>query len=1151
MKKNMLLLLLLLTGITLIARDTVWQLGKKDRSAKEFKYNYRFWEYGNAPKLKTLEEMNHKTHTFNYKIKENSIIPNPAMIAGLCTVTEHQWMSNDEIVTGVKLVWNEPKATNRKLVFSVIKWKNQHGGQKGIEINFPNQMKKIENLPNVKSRNNAPLKFENIFPVKAGKNELTIRIKSLAKHYIFSFDYIALEKTAASVNLPPVLESHFDAFGNIYHPGQQVVMSLKAYNLSDGKGEVNYTISNAFNQKISSGKININKSTGEIKLPSKEHGYFKVEYKLGKILNTNSYVVIEPVKKEYIDDSRFGCHALLGDGYRLRYWPERQELKMRRAFLAGAKWARYHRLSWEVVAPSKNKYEWKYADQKLAIAEKYKIRPLLNIGDTPKWASSSTEKKLTICGNPRYTQYPPKNWQDWADFVSTVVKRYKNKVKWYELWNEPGYSSAFWCNGSSKDFAKLLKVGYEAAKKVDPNCIILSGAPLYPTSFFEEVFASNGNKAYFDVMSVHYPRNSYRNSEQTRRWKSFLTKINKNIPLVNSEESTWIHNSDQLGFASTLLKLYIREAALGFAKTFAFQVFDSNTNRKYSAFDIQDRPLPQYAAFRTMTHRLERAKFIADLSSANYEMYLFSRQGTPVLVFWSKANRKINFNIGNTEAKLINIMDVAKPVKTANGELVLNATKIPSFIEGGDIAILTTLGKVIKSLPEKLTLTPGKIAERTLRIENPSVLSLKLSLPPKWSGSIDKAKLKLNVPKNTLKGFYEITISIDISGKTFTVPLIIEITNGKSGTNLIRNGNFSKNTAYWYFPKSKAQLVKGGGQNGTGALKTKGLVFFGCAGSIKVSQGEKYAVICDAKGTGRFGGVYTIKDKNGKKIFPKKPSINTLRGKLTNEWSSFVDVINIPQSGACTLRFAMLANYRDKTGNNEAFFDNFRIVRLTDQYSLNKVAYQGKFVKPASAITIDGQLNEWNKVPATSVSNKKNVVESNSAKWSGKDDLSASCQLMMDEKFLYIAFSIKDNAKVFYVGEAKNAWRYDSIQIAFDPTLEGKEYTEIAVSHDRSGKTEVFKHKNFWTPELPEGVTRHGLLKRAIAVAKETSEGMNYEIKIPLTELHPLTKRHKEFGFSWIINDNDGKGRKYIEWSSGIGGKKAASQFGLVRCDSK
>ena len=60
-----------------------------------------------------------------------------------------------------------------------------------------------------------------------------------------------------------------------------------------------------------------------------------------------------------------------------------------------------------------------------------------------------------------------------------------------------------------------------------------------------------------------------------------------------------------------------------------------------------------------------------------------------------------------------------------------------------------------------------------------------------------------------------------------------------------------------------------------------------------------------------------------------------------------------------------------------------------------------------------------------------------------------------------------------------------------------------------------------------------------------------YEMRIPWTEL--LSDNHKakegdEYAFSFLINDNDGDGRKgYMYYNDGIGGDKLPSLFGKLR----
>lgn len=1138
---------LLAFALPLSAADQlVWQLGQKNNLGTDFSPQYNAWEYGNAPDIQKSPAMDHTTHTYRYTIEKNGEIPRPQVVSGLATESEHTWMHGDEIVSALELTWDEAVPGTRRIVFDLIHWNNREKGRDGIELSLPDGGRKILNLPERPAKKDEPFPLEAVFPVKAGKNSLTLRIVTNAKHYKFQFDRIALYGTDAPADpLPPVLNCRFDAEDGIYHPDDRVTLNFTAYNLPGGNGDVNYSVEDAFGKKVVEGKAALTNSVGSVALPATVRGYFKVDCKLGSSSTYAAYVVIEPVQAEDLPDSRFGCHALSADSYRLRNWPENQETNMRRAFLAGARWVRYHSIHWFLREPEKGKYDWAYFDERLALAEKYKMNFLLTVLGTPLWASTSDNTKMTCCGAYFYQFYPPKNWQDWADFLGAVVSRYKGRIKWYELANEPGYSSAFWTCGSPEAYGMLLKTGYEAAKKADPSCVILPGAPLPPPNFLEEAVKSTGGKPYFDVMSFHYAGNDKRGSRLVKEWRTALAQMGvPDMPLVNTEEMSWgRRGASALIPASRLVYVYVREAALGVAKTFAFDLFRTGSSFDVSAFDIEGRPLPLYAAHRTMTHRLEHAKFVADLSTPDVEAYLFDRRGTAVTVLWSDKKQRFDLPVGTGSATRIDLMDREFPAFVTGGKLALELSETPQFIEGGDLELLTACGDVMKALPREPVIKPGNTAQYHLDLGG-AATDLKLDLPEKWNGSLTPGLLRIFVPAGTPEGVYDAAVSATLKGCRISVPVTVEVSTGSRGANLIKNGDFAQGCAYWFFPKDKNQFdaVKDAGLDGTYAARTRGEVFFGPASKgVKVRPGERYLLLAEAKGTGLIGGVYALTDQNGKRVYPPSPGIDCLVGKLGQEWKTFSEEICITQPDASMLSLSMIANYGDKT-DKEVFFNRLAIIRLTDRFPRGKALWQGVCVRTAA------EPKDWNTIPAMTVYRESEVVSGEDVSWTGPDDLSAACRMAMSDLVLYLDFKVKDDASHPPKAGQEDVWENDSIQFSFDPLLEGRDRTEIAISQDASGKLRAYKLNGFWTPELPENLTRHGEMPDVKAAVQPIPGGREYRIAIPLRELYPLTAKTEEFGFSWLVNDNDGAGRKYIQWSSGIGPNKNSSLFGIVRC---
>lgn len=113
----------------------------------------------------------------------------------------------------------------------------------------------------------------------------------------------------------------------------------------------------------------------------------------------------------------------------------------------------------------------------------------------------------------------------WARFVYTAVNRYRpggvlaqaegwgpnGGVRHWEMWNEPDLTS-FW-DGSLADYARLLQVGYLAAKQADPQAQVLFGGLANDSSritYYNDVLAIFDNDAnadafayYHDIVATH------------------------------------------------------------------------------------------------------------------------------------------------------------------------------------------------------------------------------------------------------------------------------------------------------------------------------------------------------------------------------------------------------------------------------------------------------------------------------------------------------------------------------------------------------------------------------------------------------------------------------------------------------------------------
>ncbi len=177
---------------------------------------------------------------------------------------------------------------------------------------------------------------------------------------------------------------------------------------------------------------------------------------------------------------------------------------------AGLTWVK-QQFAWrDIEGSKKGAFNWGNADGAVYAANAKGVDLLARLDNAPDWAAPG-------CYNSAKKQMgPAKNTQDWLDFLTAFVTRYKGRIRAYEIWNEPNLSRE-WCGHppNPSEYVALLKASYAKIKSIDPNAMIIT-AGMTPTTqnnaeampdgqFVEQMYAAMGNNSsgYFDVLGVH------------------------------------------------------------------------------------------------------------------------------------------------------------------------------------------------------------------------------------------------------------------------------------------------------------------------------------------------------------------------------------------------------------------------------------------------------------------------------------------------------------------------------------------------------------------------------------------------------------------------------------------------------------------------
>lgn len=149
---------------------------------------------------------------------------------------------------------------------------------------------------------------------------------------------------------------------------------------------------------------------------------------------------------------------------------------------------------WDGIESTPGKYDWLFWDDYVRTAvDDYGITLIPYICYTPRWNSTGD--------STNYWNHTPKDYEAFGRFMYALVSRYKDRIKSWELWNEPDIKE-YW-SGTAADLARLTKIGAEAVKRADPHAIVVLAGLAGHVDFTKALFRDYGISKYVDVVNCH------------------------------------------------------------------------------------------------------------------------------------------------------------------------------------------------------------------------------------------------------------------------------------------------------------------------------------------------------------------------------------------------------------------------------------------------------------------------------------------------------------------------------------------------------------------------------------------------------------------------------------------------------------------------
>lgn len=167
---------------------------------------------------------------------------------------------------------------------------------------------------------------------------------------------------------------------------------------------------------------------------------------------------------------------------------------------SGAKWARCQ-TGWNRCETVAGEYSFEWLDEVVDHLLEIGIQPWFNLGYGNKLYTPEATDAAAVGWAPVFTAAAR---EAWVRFVRAIAARFADRVKHWEIWNEPNISH-FWKprSPSARDYVELVRLSASEIRRLVPGAVIIGGALAgMPKGYLAECIASDIAES-IDKLSFH------------------------------------------------------------------------------------------------------------------------------------------------------------------------------------------------------------------------------------------------------------------------------------------------------------------------------------------------------------------------------------------------------------------------------------------------------------------------------------------------------------------------------------------------------------------------------------------------------------------------------------------------------------------------
>ena len=199
---------------------------------------------------------------------------------------------------------------------------------------------------------------------------------------------------------------------------------------------------------------------------------------------------------------------------------------------------------WARTEKEKGVYDFEWLDKIVDNILRRNMKPWMCLCYGNALYSDFAKKYLGAVGCPPIATAEER--EGWANYVKAVVSRYRGKIEYYEIWNEPD-SRYSWKHAHAEDepeagpnaveYAQLAMLTADAIHEANPNAKAIGFGVAHPDAFtYINTALAQGLADRIDAFSFHaYTPDDTRRAEYLRSYRLLLDSYRPGIEIIQGE----------------------------------------------------------------------------------------------------------------------------------------------------------------------------------------------------------------------------------------------------------------------------------------------------------------------------------------------------------------------------------------------------------------------------------------------------------------------------------------------------------------------------------------------------------------------------------------------------------------------------------------